>query len=181
MRWSRRLSPAMQAFILADAVLVLVLGLLLVQSLGGPRDTAGPDASTPGPSAPTSSSALPSATGTRASNAEFAMPSGNAACAMNQASVTCTIVSLTYVPEGADSCAGSIGHVVVLDAQGVRMPCTEESEPVMEAQGLPVLDYGFTASVGPWTCTSATDGVTCVDDATGVGFRLARAEFVELR
>ena len=36
-----------------------------------------------------------------------------------------------------------------------------------------MLFYGSTSTVGRYTCTSATNGVTCTDP-NGVGFRLAR-------
>ena len=44
---------------------------------------------------------------------------------------------------------------------------------------MPVLPYGATSTVGQYTCTSATNGVTCAGPR-GVGFRLAREALVTL-
>ena len=76
-------------------------------------------------------------------------------------------------------CTGVVGHTVVLDADGVHVPCVEGTPPAVAGDDVPELFYGATSTVGPYTCGSATDGVTCTD-AKGVGFKLARASLTTL-
>lgn len=45
----------------------------------------------------------------------------------------------------------------------------------MNIPDLPVLQYGQTARYSGFSCTSATDGVTCTHDATGGNFVIRRA------
>jgi hypothetical protein len=72
-----------------------------------------------------------------------------------------------------------VGHTVVLDATGVSVPCVQGAPPRVAGQDVAMLFYGSTSSVGTYTCTSATNGVTCVS-ARGVGFRLARESLTTL-
>jgi hypothetical protein len=178
------LSPGMKVFLLVDVVLVLALvvvaALVLTGTLsggGGSTDSGSdvdPSVSQPAATPTPSGSAAP--TGVES----FATQSRNIACTMRDDGVTCTIASTTFVPPGAESCSGTMGHVVEATADGVEVPCVDGPAPGPAAEDVPVLDYGLTSTVGGWTCTSATNGVTCVEDATGAGFRLARAELVEV-
>ncbi|MBS9532853.1 hypothetical protein KIH27_04535 [Mycobacterium sp. M1] len=43
--------------------------------------------------------------------------------------------------------------------------------------GLPVLAYGTETTRYGFRCASATDGITCTDQGTGRGFRLARDSY----
>ena len=72
-----------------------------------------------------------------------------------------------------------VKHTVVLDANGVSEPCVDGPAPSVAGADVPVLPYGATSTLGEYTCTSTTDGVTCTD-ANGVGFRLARASLTRL-
>lgn len=164
-----------------DAVLVATF-FLLVLFLRPAAQTAGPG---PGPTTapPTSQSGrpttpAPSPTPTPGP-AHFRLPSGNIACDMTEQGVTCTIASITFAPPADPPCDGVIGHTVVLDADGVSMPCLPPPAPGVAGDDLPVLFYASSSAVGDYTCTSATNGVTCTD-ASGVGFRLARAAFTPL-
>ncbi|GEA88444.1 DUF6636 domain-containing protein [Cellulomonas cellasea] len=175
------LSRGMRAFLLVDLVLVLALVVVAAVVLSGvlrgtgPRDT-GSDVD-PAASAP-ASEATPSAAPTGVET--FASPTGNISCAMADDGVTCSIASITFAPPGAEACAaGTLGHTVVAGADGVELPCLDGPVPAVAADDVPRLEYGATSTVGGWTCTSATNGVTCVDES-GTGFRLARAELVEL-
>lgn len=182
------MSPGMRAFLLVDVVLVLALAvvavLVVTGTLGGsdgPRDAApdaapGATATAPQPAATASPTADAEPTGVEA----FATQTRNIACTMREGGVSCTIASKTFVPPGAETCSGTIGHVVEASADGVEVPCVDGPAPGPAAGDVPVLDYGSTSAVGGWTCSSATNGVTCVEDATGKGFRLARAELVEV-
>lgn len=179
------LSRGMRAFLLVDLVLVLALVVVAAVVLSGALRGTGPgDAGSdvdPAPSASASGQAsTPTPTATGAGLASFTTQLRNIACTMSDDGVTCTIADKTFVPPGAEACTGTIGHVVVAGAEGVDTPCVDGPAPAKAAPDVPVLEYGSTSTVGGWTCTSATNGVTCVEDATGTGFRLARAELVAI-
>lgn len=159
-----------------DAVLVaavLVLVLLVVVRPGGPGNPTLPGGTgTAGASVPAGAAPGPTPTPTPGPP-RFRLPSDNIACTMTADSVTCTIVSATFTPPPVQGCTGSVGHTVVLDGTGVSVPCVAGPAPTPAGSSVPMLFYGSTSTVGRYTCTSATDGVTCTDPK-GVGFRLAR-------
>jgi hypothetical protein len=70
--------------------------------------------------------------------------------------------------------------MVVLNTDGVTVPCVEGADPAVASADVTVLDYGRSQQVGGYTCTSATNGMTCVVEESGVGFRVATAELVML-
>ncbi|WP_426595143.1 DUF6636 domain-containing protein [Cellulomonas sp. McL0617] len=163
-------------FVVVDVVLVVLLVVIALNRGGGggdSGDTAG-SAGT-GTSAHPSGAGSPAATGTT----QFALPSGNIACAMSTDGVTCTIASFTYAPPVVPGCAEVTGHVIVLNADGVAFSCVSGPPPAVAGSDVPVLDYGKSTTVGEYTCTSATDGVQCVD-GSGKGFQLARAAWKEI-
>ncbi|MBT0995645.1 hypothetical protein KIN34_15295 [Cellulomonas sp. DKR-3] len=162
-----------RTWVVIDAVLVAVFLVLLVVTLvSGDDEPADPGAGPP--------SGSPTAVATRAGDAtEFALPSGNIACTMAASGVTCTIASITYDPPAVAGCTGDTGHVLVLNDDGFAFDCVNGAAPSVAGDDVPVLEYGSSATAGGYTCTSATDGVTCTDDA-GVGFKLARASWEEL-
>ncbi len=165
-----------RAWIVADAVLVGVLLVLLgIQLAGG---TAQPEAA--GPSQPpASATASAPTTPAPAQPASFRLPSGNIACDVTADGATCTIASIAYQAPAVAGCDGRTGHVLALTAGGVAFACETGPAPKAAGDDVPVLQYGKSTTVGDYTCTSATDGVTCVD-ATGKGFQLARAAWREL-
>lgn len=159
-----------------DAVLVavvLLLVLLVVVRPGGLSNPTVPGGTaTAGGSLPAGAAPGPTPTPTPGPP-RFRLPSDNIACTMTADSVTCTIVSATFTPPPVQGCTGSVGHTVVLDATGVSVPCVPGPAPTPVGSSVPMLFYGSTSTVGRYTCTSATNGVTCTDP-NGVGFRLAR-------
>ncbi|QTE30451.1 hypothetical protein [Pengzhenrongella sicca] len=178
---SRGLSPRMKAFIAFDAVLLLafvvVLGLFLSGAIGGsgepdadatedPRPLAGATAAPESPAA-----AEPSTD----AGSTFALPSGNIACEITADAATCTIANTTAPAAEAPDCAGSVGPVLTVTAEGADTPCVEGALPGAAAPGTPVLEYGQSMTVGEFTCTSSSTGVTCKHDPTGKGFKLAKA------
>ena len=166
---SRRWVPALVAL---DAVLVaavLVVALVVVR----PGGTASPE---PPTGTATGTGAAPVSSSTPGPP-HFQLPSGNIACAMTADGVTCTIASRTFTPPAVPGCTGTVGHTVVLDSHGVSVPCVTGT--AASGSGVPTLFYGATSTVGQYTCTSATNGVTCTD-GKGVGFRLAREALVML-
>ncbi len=164
-------------FILADALLVVILVILVAVFLNRDGLAGDEDAQSPDTSASAAASASASATSTEP--LEFALPSGNIACQMSVDGVTCTIASYTYAPPVVAGCTEVTGHVLVLNADGVAFDCVSGPPPAAAGADVPVLEYGSSTSVGEYTCRSATDGVQCTD-SSGVGFQLARATWSEL-
>src|SRR3974390_1083198 len=99
------------------------------------------------------------------SGMEFLSPSGNISCQIDDGppfpdqSAYCQSVSNdTPAPLGPD---------------GVDRPCHNSGCLGNPASNIPVLAYGKSVTLGPFTCSSATDGMTCM--AAGKGFLISRA------
>lgn len=171
------LGPRMKAFVVADVVLLVgffvVLALAATGGLGG--STAGETPAAGASSPPASASPSASDSAPAAATKTFALPSGNIACELAADSATCTIANSTATPPEDATCAGVIGLELTVTAEGVDLPCVEGASPGAAAAGTPVLDYGQSETVGDFTCTSSSTGVTCKHDPSGKGFRLARA------
>ncbi|GIG22851.1 hypothetical protein Cch01nite_35750 [Cellulomonas chitinilytica] len=165
-----------RAMVVADVVLVLTFLVLLVLYVAGGSSGDGGDAQV---SASPTSSAPAATAGATTGPASFRLPSGNIACAMADEGVTCTIASYSYAQPVVAGCTGTTGHVLVLDADGAAFTCETGPTPQVAGDDVATLEYGSSATAGDYTCTSATDGVTCTNGA-GVGFRLARASWTEL-
>lgn len=178
------LSRGVKIFLAVDVVLVLGLVVAAIVVLGGGSDDGGATAS---PSAPASQAASGAATDGATSGAtsdvatSFASPTGNIACTMSPDGVTCTIANIQYEVPASEGCTGTTGHTVVLnEADGVTTPCVEGPAPAPASADTPVLEYGQTQTVGPYTCTSGSNGMSCVVDETGTGFRVATAALTTL-
>jgi len=173
------LSPRMVAFIAADAVLVagflVFLVLFLAGSFGAQGDDAGTGVSAASTPSSSGTSPAPSSGAAAGSTQIFALPSGNIACEITTDAATCTIANTSAVPPADASCAGSIGHKLTVTAKGAEMPCVEGALPGVAAKDTTILDYGQSTTVGAFTCTSSSTGVTCKHDPTGKGFQLAKA------
>jgi hypothetical protein len=63
---------------------------------------------------------------------------------------------------------------VHMSADGTLTPCTGEGCEGNPGIGTPTLAYGQSASAGPFTCVSQTDGVTCTV-ASGRGFTISNS------
>ena len=178
------LSRGVKIFLAVDVVLVLGLVVAAIVVLGGGSDGGG---ATVDPSAPASQAASGAATDGATSGAtsdvatSFASPTGNIACTMSPDGVTCTIANKQYEVPASEGCTGTTGHTVVLnEADGVTTPCVEGPAPAPASADTPVLEYGQTQTVGPYTCTSGSNGMSCVVDDTGTGFRVATAALTTL-
>lgn len=176
------LSRGMKIFIAVDVLLLVGLLVATVVVLGGGPDDGGPE-----PAASTSAPADGAATAGSGSGAtsdtaqSFASPTGNISCTMSPDGVTCSIAHITFAPPAVEGCTGTTGHVVVLNtSDGVTTPCVDGPGPAVASADVPVLDYGLNQTVGPYTCSSATNGMSCVVDETGEGFRVATAELATL-
>ncbi|MEN1976527.1 MULTISPECIES: hypothetical protein [unclassified Cellulomonas] len=176
------MSRGMKAFVAVDVVLVLALVVTAVLVLGGRGDDS-PAASPTTGSAPATVGATTGATDRATSDTalSFASPTGNIACTMSPDGVTCTIANIRYTVPASEGCTGTTGHVIVLNtADGVTTPCVDGPGPAVASADTPVLDYGRAQTVGPYTCTSASNGMSCVVDETGTGFRVATAALTTL-
>ncbi|RYV52380.1 hypothetical protein EUA98_04040 [Pengzhenrongella frigida] len=171
------LSPRMTAFVAIDAVLLLgflaVLAFVLTGGLGGSTEQETPAAGAS--SRPTQTSSPASDEPAEASTVTFALPSGNIACEVGSDAATCTIANSTATVPADETCAGVVGVKLTVTAEGAAMPCVEGAAPGAAAEGTAVLEYGQSETVGDFTCTSSSTGVTCKHDPTGKGFKLARA------
>lgn len=178
-----RLSRGVKIFLVVDLVLVLGLVVAAVVVLGGGSDEPAPTA---GSGSTQSAAATPPAAGatdgaTSSEPQSFASPTGNISCTMSVDGVTCSIAHTTVAPPVVEGCTGTTGHVVMLNtADGVTTPCVDGPAPVAASADTPVLQYGSEQTVGPYTCSSASNGMTCVVDETGTGFRVATAELATL-
>ena len=162
--------------VLVAAVLVVAMVVTRPAAPAAPGTATSPGSTATGVAAP-GPTPVPSAS---PGPPRFRLPSGNIACDMEVGGVTCTIASITFEPPAVQGCTGTVGHTVRLSPDGVAAPCVEGPRPGVAGQDVPVLFYGAATTVGDYTCTSATDGVTCTD-AEGTGFRLARASLTLLR
>ena len=173
------LSRGLKIFLIVDLVLIVVLGVSAILILGGGSsdDTAEPvTTSAPASTSPTETNTAPATSDTERT---FASPTGNIVCDLSADGATCTIANTSVEPPAIDGCTGAgTGHVITLTADGVDVPCTEQA-PAAAGADVDVLEYGSSEQAGDFTCTSGSDGMTCVDGG-GVGFRIATAERVEL-
>lgn len=163
-----------RSWMAADAVLVTVFMVLLVARLGADGGSPPQASATPTPTVqvqgPTEAPTEP---------VSFRLPSGNIACSLAPSGVTCTIANIGYPPPVVPGCDGDTGHVLLLNREGFAFDCVEGPAPTVAGDDVPVLEYGSKARSGAYTCSSATNGVTCTD-GEGVGFTLARAAWQEL-
>jgi hypothetical protein len=163
-----------------DTVLVAAFFVLAIVLLTRPGTT--PPAPQGAGTASSGLVATPSATSSPTPTPgppHFRLPSGNIACDMTDTAVTCTIASIAFDPPAVEGCTGTVGHTVVLDSAGVHVPCVDGPPPGVAGDDVPTLFYGAVSEAGGYSCTSATNGVTCTD-TSGTGFRLQRAALVLL-
>jgi hypothetical protein len=176
----RRLSPGWIAFIVVDVVLIVVAGIFAFNALTGsaPQVPQGDETVAAAPS----DGATDDATGAAAADpgeqlTEFASPSRNITCQIFENAVTCGIAALEQQPAPVESCNGTTGYVVTLDAEGmVSLPCVESGDtPKKAPKKMDQVGYGESVTEGDFTCESREDGMHCQHDPTGNGFSLARA------
>ncbi|MHA7649986.1 hypothetical protein ACX9NE_09595 [Mycobacterium sp. ML4] len=99
----------------------------------------------------------------------FLLPSRNIGC------------ELSYqrgsgIPDETYCQSDSPPQSVRMTTAGTMKTCNGESCLGNAGQGTPVLAYGQSAGVGPFTCRSETSGVTCTV-SSGRGFTLSNAGF----
>jgi len=99
-----------------------------------------------------------------AAGGEFLSPTGNISC-----EVDWHRAGLTHV-----YCqTGTPARSVTMGATGTYTTCTGQQCLGNAGDGTPTLAYGTATGAGPFRCTSAATGVTCVAD--GKGFQISTA------
>lgn len=196
-----RLSKWLRVFIVLDVVLVVLLlamwfwmtvasGPVFPTDANKPKqEVAEPAKPAPAPPTAADSSRLSGSPSPSAGNAsgpapanvlqgsptdQFIMPSGNIACSLTDKAI-CVVYETDAAITNADNCPGGVlGHAFQLESDGkVTQLCTGKS-PVKPASGIATLAYGEERTVGPYTCASTRDGVTCKSTQNGHGFTLSR-------
>lgn len=181
------LTPALRTFAAVDLVLVVTFLLLLVlvrpsgQSGEPPMTGAGTSSSSGSSSEVPETSPDPSpdpATDTGELRT-FVLPSKNIWCQMDASSATCTILSFTYTaPVPPEGCTGAVGNVLrIVAGKRAELACVVGAPPAVP-EGAPTLEYGQASAVGAMTCHASKNGVTCLHNATGEGFAVARAGYL---
>ncbi len=175
----RGLGPGMTAFVVVDVLLVLAALVALTLYLSDGR-TGGDPAAGESPGAGSTGTTAPGdgrspTTDASSGPGTFALPSGNIACEITGEAASCTIADSTAEAVPVEGCAAPAGQLVRVTADGAETPCPRGALPGPAAAGTPVLEYGESTTVGDFTCTSSTSGVTCRHDPSGAGFSLARA------
>ncbi len=168
--------------LLFGLTLCLVGAFFAVQTLTDPGDRAlAPSATTvPEPIVPDASpSAPPPEPGATAAPAPvvtkaFLSPSGNIGCRISTLGARCDIVEKTWDPGAKpESCTGSWGPGVLVDAAGPAVVCATDS-----AVGPgPTLGYGKTVTEGVFVCSSSEAGMRCENTTTQQGFALSRRAY----
>jgi hypothetical protein len=102
----------------------------------------------------------------------FENPSHNIGCVIDKSGARCDIRAHTWKPPPKpDSCSVDWGYGLTVARRGfAEWVCAGDTV----FGGKRVLDYGESISKGRFTCTSFRNGVRCVNDRNGHGFRLAR-------
>jgi hypothetical protein len=99
------------------------------------------------------------------SGIEFLSPSRNISCQIDYGS--------PYPDQSAYCQSVSNDTSATLGLDGTYRTCHNRGCLGNPAANIPVLAYGQSLTLGPFTCRSATDGMTCV--AAGKGFLISRA------
>lgn len=95
----------------------------------------------------------------------FYSPSGNISCELNYHLDGQTLMSCQTIAPRVWVEMGVTGKYTIL--------CTGQKCGPLSPQPAPTLAYGTATGAGPFRCTSATTGVTCLAD--GKGFQISRS------
>ena len=106
---------------------------------------------------------------------DFRMPSNNIGCGFSDDPLylRCDILQSSDAPPRPRSCDLDYGYAYGLKRKG-RSQVLCAGDTVMNRDA-PVLRYGRTKRIGPFTCTSRRTGLTC-KNLSGHGFFLSRAD-----
>lgn len=155
---------------------ILVLALLGVLSGCSLLDGGG----TPTPSATARPSAKagfggPDPAARSVAEEMFRTPSQNIACALTRSKVRCDIVRKAWsAPSRPAGCELDWGNGLVVTGGEATFTCTGDT---LVGTSQSTLEYGRAIRSGTVRCDSASAGLTCKDEETGHGFRLASADY----
>lgn len=179
---ARRLTPGWIAFIALDVVLVIAALVFAINLMGGGDPAEAGTDPTPAATGSPAPGADDGASGAEqwavpAGASVFAAPSGNITCYIADDEARCGIHELNNQPAPVETCEGTVGYVAVVDASGaISSPCiAADAQPQKATGDVRKLEYGQTTTANGFTCSSANTGMTCVADATGKGFTIAKA------
>lgn len=137
-------------------------------------------------------------------HAGFVSPTGNIACSVTAVTAVCQVSDKTYTAPADQLVGTSIGDCTTAEADAMTMSdqrgawtCVPEAltgqaqvstggwwvEQVdgetldLDGATLAVLPYGSSLTVGPTTCTSGEDGVTCTSSTLGRSFTISRSGY----
>ena len=109
-----------------------------------------------------------------ATTAWFKSPSGNIHCWMDTSSTRCDVLKHSYpVPKRPAGCVGDWGMAFEVGTTGRgKFICVFDTV----AGATKVLAYGKSRTIGRYTCTSRSTGMTCRNNRTGHGFTVSRTK-----
>lgn len=105
----------------------------------------------------------------------FRTPSGNIACAMDDAGVVCEVRLPRFTPPPRPKdCEGDWGQTLMLDRRRARFVCATDTPAEPDST---VLAYGTSKRVAGYVCTSSRQGLRCEHGRSGRGFTLSRSSY----
>ena len=99
-------------------------------------------------------------------------PSQNISCELHDDAVSCSIYERNYADAGQEDCANELFSITVGSGE-TELACGQEFLGMVD-QGVTTLDYGSSVANDSFACSSAEDGMTCWNQWTGHGFKIAR-------
>ncbi|KAE8763054.1 hypothetical protein [Georgenia thermotolerans] len=180
---SGRLSGGEKALVAVTAVLVLVFAVMLGVRLSGSSGSPSAEArTTTPPTAAAPTTAPPAGEDLSDVTWDFAAPSGNIACAIDDERALCGIADFTYTDEipaaEKSACDGTVGHFLEVTAEGASLVCDTSGEALtIDASGVPTLSYGQKRTDSGFTCASSESGMTCTHEESGYSFSVRRATY----
>ena len=113
---------------------------------------------------------------------DFAAPSGNIACRIDDERALCGIADFAYADEipaaEKSACDGTVGHFLEVTAKGASLVCDTSGKALTtDPSGVPTLGYGQKRTDSGFTCASSESGITCAHDDSGYSFSVRRAKY----
>jgi hypothetical protein len=106
----------------------------------------------------------------------FKAPSGQVGCAYTKGPTTlrCDVTFPTRFTRKPPHCEGDFGHAFLVSPSGHAGPICA-GDTVLSASKVHTIPYGHSWTIGPYSCTSQTSSLTCVN-GQGHGFRLSHSQ-----
>jgi hypothetical protein len=104
---------------------------------------------------------------------QFVTPSGNIGCYMDADFARCDIRERDWSVDKPSDCEQDYGFAMAVNDSSSYFVCAGDT---VGFDGF-TLDYGNGTRIGDFLCTSSDSGVVCVNESTGDGFKMARADY----